>query len=218
MRSALAAVANLEQLLRSRNVAPKSIAQVLPDLEHCCSGLVADFEALRQALPGALAASSPAAVRDYLAQQVYAFETAIRGATRRTLNAAGRLRLEGTVVEVSSNLAGLLPLAAPALADDRPDHFKGQPAQSLEQALTNLSEYNAKLQGILAQEQLSAKDSHQVHELTYTLENALERIDDELEELAETLEALHVASETAELDKVRALGATYLDKARPIVQ
>lgn len=110
MRSALAAVANLEQLLRSRNVAPKSIAQVLPDLEHCCSGLVADFESMRQALPGARVASSPAAVRAFLTHQVDAFETAIRTATRRTLNAAGRLRLENTVVKVSSDLAGLLPL------------------------------------------------------------------------------------------------------------
>ncbi len=110
MRSALAAVANLEQLLRSRNVAPKSIAQVLPDLEHCCSSLVADFEAMRQALPGARVASSPAAVRAFLTHQVNAFEAAIRTATRRTLNAAGRLRLENTVIEVSSDLAGLLPL------------------------------------------------------------------------------------------------------------
>ncbi len=110
MRSALAAVANLEQLLRSRNVAPKSIAQVLPDLEHCCSNLVADFEAMRQALPGARAAHSPAALRAFLTQQAHTFETAIRAANRRTLNAAGRLRLENAVIEVSSELAGLLPL------------------------------------------------------------------------------------------------------------
>lgn len=118
---------------------------------------------------------------------------------------------------ISLSLAGLLPLATPALADDRPDHFKGKPAETLEQALANFSEYNAKLKEILNKQTLTAQDSHQVHELTYTLENALERIEDELENLAETLESLHVASETAATDKVRALGTQYLDKAQQII-
>ncbi len=50
----------------------------------------------------------------------------------------------------------------------------------------------------------------EVHRLTYTIEAALEKISDELEELAETLEEIHIASETVEPETMTAKGKEYL--------
>ena len=44
------------------------------------------------------------------------------------------------------------------------------------QAVANFSEYNGKLEGLIQQEHLSPQDMHEVHMLTYTLENALAKI------------------------------------------
>lgn len=104
------------------------------------------------------------------------------------------------------------------LADDRPDHYQGKPAETLEQAMANFAEYNQKLADILGKKELQAADMHKVHELTYTLENALEKIRDELEELAETLEDIHVASEHANIADVKKHGTVYLETARKIVK
>jgi hypothetical protein len=57
----------------------------------------------------------------------------------------------------------------------------------------------------------------QIHELTYTLENALEKIDREMQTLTKTLEALHVASETADFGGTRSQGEAYLATARKLV-
>jgi hypothetical protein len=103
--------------------------------------------------------------------------------------------------------------ALPVLADDRPQHFAGEPAESLEQALANFAEYNARIAAILEQDELDPTDLGRIHELTYTLENALERIDEEYDRLEEQLEELHLASEGADTDKARQLGETYLGNA-----
>jgi hypothetical protein len=57
-----------------------------------------------------------------------------------------------------------------------------------------------------------------VHELTYTLENALETINAEFTELAKTLEATHVASESGDAKKTKEEGTRYLNTARQIVK
>lgn len=62
-------------------------------------------------------------------------------------------------------------------SDDRPDHFKGVPSETLEAAVGNFSEYNKKLAEILAKDELTPEDMVHVHELTYTLENALEKLE-----------------------------------------
>lgn len=113
----------------------------------------------------------------------------------------------------------IFSLAVPSLAfaDERPDHYQGKAAETLEQALANFSEYNKKFAAVLAKKELVAADMHQVHELTYTMENALEKIREELEELAQTLEEVHVASESADVAAVKKHGELYLDTARKIV-
>ncbi len=115
-------------------------------------------------------------------------------------------------------LAALLVLTGcfslTSFASERPDHFKGEPAETIEQALANFSAYNTRLSEILEQEELTMADLAQIHQLTYTLENALERIDDDLENLAEILETLHLSSETADIEAARSNAEAYLNGAR----
>lgn len=111
-----------------------------------------------------------------------------------------------------------LAIGFSAKADEqRPEHFEGEPAETLEQALANFSEYNDKLAAILAKDELSPKDLYEVHQLTYTLENALDKIRNEYEDLAETLEEVHVASEHNDTGTVKSSGKAYLDAGRQLV-
>lgn len=110
-----------------------------------------------------------------------------------------------------------LSASGSALAQ-RPDHFKGKKAETLNEAVANFSEYNKKLSAILAKRDLAPADMVKIHELTYTLENALENIRAELAALAETLEEVHVASERLDAAAVKARGQTYLRTAREIVR
>ncbi len=102
----------------------------------------------------------------------------------------------------------------PAMAQDRPDHFHGKSPETLSQALEYFSEYNAKVAELLAKEELDIHDLVAIHELTYTLENSLEKNRSELAELADMLEDLHVATETADYEGARTHGRAYLEKAR----
>ncbi len=112
----------------------------------------------------------------------------------------------------------VLIFSALTFADERPDHFKGKPAETLEQAVANFSKYNNKLANILAKDNLSPEELHSIHELTYTLENALEKINAEFAELAKMLETVHVASETADAKTVKNQGTRYLDTAFQVIK
>lgn len=110
-------------------------------------------------------------------------------------------------------------LAQPALADsERPDHYKGEPSETLEQAVKNFSEYNAKLETALAAEDLDLAKLDEIHQLTYTLENALNKIKADLDELSETLEAVHKASEHGDAETATREGANYLRVSRTLVK
>ncbi|TVS13812.1 MAG: hypothetical protein EA419_00780 [Wenzhouxiangella sp.] len=111
----------------------------------------------------------------------------------------------------------LLIMASLAMASERADHFEGKPADTLEEALANFSTYNARLAEIIAGDQLDTLAVFEVHQLTYTLENALEKIREELAELAEVLEEVHVASEHNDGETVQARGRVYLKTARTLL-
>ncbi|RUO62243.1 DUF6746 family protein [Pseudidiomarina insulisalsae] len=102
--------------------------------------------------------------------------------------------------------------------DQRYEHFKGQPAKNLDQALFNLANFNAKLAEILAKDELSPSDMATIHQLSYTLENALQRLDEEVDELQVVLEEVHLASESMDYDTVKNQGKTYLDTTAKIVK
>lgn len=99
----------------------------------------------------------------------------------------------------------------------RPAHYKGEPAETTQQAVTNLNQYNPRLEAILAKGELTAMDMHEVHQLTYTLENALQRIHADLETTAALLEEVHLASETDKPEVVQKRGKAYLEGVRALV-
>lgn len=115
---------------------------------------------------------------------------------------------------VVSTATALLLFGTAAQADDRPAHFKGATASSWSEAQDNLTKYNKELADILAQDKLTPQDGAKVHELTYSLENALEYMEEAIEELAEQLEEVHVASEKNELDTIKNKGTIYLDNVK----
>ena len=110
---------------------------------------------------------------------------------------------------------GLLLSAAVPASDV--DHYEGKKAETLEEAVTHLREYNGRLEALLDKEELSADDHARVHELSYTLENALQRIEKELPGIAEDLESVHLASERQEAETVRSDGRKYLEQVDTLI-
>ncbi|MBE0493959.1 MAG: hypothetical protein IBX48_06410 [Thiomicrospira sp.] len=102
-------------------------------------------------------------------------------------------------------------------SNDKAQHFKGQPSHTLEQAVKNFSEYNKKLAVIMQKEKLEPVDMAEIHELTYTLENALEKIENALEQIEDDLEDVHQASEKGQYDKALKKGRAYLKNAQTII-
>lgn len=110
-------------------------------------------------------------------------------------------------------------LSTPLLASDdkRPDHFEGKKSETLEQALDNLREYNQKLAAVM-QGELTPQKMAEIHQLTYTLEEALQKLDDEVETLQDVLEEVHLGSERMDFDNVKSNGKKYLENSGKIVQ
>lgn len=121
-----------------------------------------------------------------------------------------------TVIRYFTAVVATVLLALPAIAGET-DHFKGQPANTLEQAVANISEYNNQLETLLTSE-LSPEVLGQIHILTYTLENALEKLDDSIDQLEDTLEKVHKASEHADSETVQSAGKQYLSNSRKIIK
>ncbi|WP_333607414.1 DUF6746 family protein [Arsukibacterium sp.] len=109
-----------------------------------------------------------------------------------------------------------LGFSSTALAE-RPDHFKGKPADTLQQAVANFQQYNAKLASLLAAE-LTPERMVEIHQLTYTLENALQKIHAETAALQLVLEEVHVGSEHMDFDKVKSEGQRYLNNAKQLIK
>ncbi|MDT7525066.1 MAG: DUF6746 family protein [Pseudidiomarina maritima] len=112
--------------------------------------------------------------------------------------------------------SGVAFAPASQASDDRPDHFKGKPSENLEQALDNLREYNKKLAEVLNGE-LTPQKMGEIHQLTYTLEVALQRLETEVDDLQDVLEEVHKGSEHMDFDKVKKNGKQYLQTSGKIV-
>ncbi|NLY25992.1 MAG: hypothetical protein GX049_00340 [Alcaligenaceae bacterium] len=96
-------------------------------------------------------------------------------------------------------------------------HFAGDQSATLEQALENFSSNNKQVAQLLKGE-VSEVDMAKIHELTYSLENALEKIRKDLDSLADTLENLHNASEVMKRDEVIKEGQKYISTAQKVVK
>ncbi|MDI5891123.1 DUF6746 family protein [Halomonas rhizosphaerae] len=109
-------------------------------------------------------------------------------------------------------------LATPILAEEKPGtHFEGEPSDSLAEAVANFSKYNQELADLLAKDELTRREIGEIHILTYSLENALEKIEEDVEEMAEVLEEVHLGSETSNVERVRSNGEIYLESARTLI-
>jgi hypothetical protein len=104
-------------------------------------------------------------------------------------------------------------LAGPAVADERADHYAPVASDTLPEAVTNFTDYNAMMADILARETLGGQDMEDIHQLTYTLETALARMIADAQALAVTLEEVHLASEGSDPAALRTLAQDYLDTA-----
>jgi hypothetical protein len=89
-------------------------------------------------------------------------------------------------------------------------HFEGKRAETFAEALQNFETANGKLEEYLEDGAPEPADLAHIHELTYTLENALKVIRSELNELAITLEEVHLASERGDTEIVVEAGRNYL--------
>lgn len=106
-------------------------------------------------------------------------------------------------------LSMLISLSASA-HNERPDHFSGKTVTTEAQARSYFSQYNQKLAVLLASPELSPVQLLEIHEITYTLENALSKLPAESAKLADLLESLHVASEYANSSDAKKQGEQYL--------
>ena len=116
----------------------------------------------------------------------------------------------------SSLLALALSLSANAFAEG-PAHFEGQKFNDIAQAVSVFNEYNKRFEEKLGGE-LTGLDLHEIHELTYTMENAVAFITQSMYTVAEELEAVHQATEISNADVVRKSGQKYLELSRSIVR
>ena len=113
-------------------------------------------------------------------------------------------------------LSGLLVVSGVTFASEA-RHFKGETAETLTEAVQQFSEYNKKLHEILKTGSVEPKEMGDIHIMTYTLENALAKIEKELETIEELLEDVHKASEHGDTQKVLKQGQKYLEKAQTLV-
>ncbi|GHG68916.1 hypothetical protein GCM10010919_18370 [Alishewanella longhuensis] len=119
---------------------------------------------------------------------------------------------------ILATVVGIFTLSSQTtFASDRPAHFKGEAIANTQQALVTLADANAKLTTILAGE-LNPTTMTEVHQLTYTLENALALIPAADDEIKEVLEEVHLGSETMDAERVRNNGEYYLQLAKKLTK
>ncbi|WP_321275750.1 DUF6746 family protein [Thiomicrorhabdus indica] len=91
-------------------------------------------------------------------------------------------------------MTALMAMTTTAMASED-KHFDAQMPTSFMQAQQQLVEGKAELAKIVADGEVSMAEMGKVHQLTYSLENALEFMEEEMEQIQETLERVHKGSE-----------------------
>ncbi len=109
-----------------------------------------------------------------------------------------------------ATIGSLLFTGFMAQADEKYSHFPSLEAPTTSAALCNLATFNEKLQAIATKKELSPEDMVKVHELTYTLENAIVRLKKDLDTIAVDLEKVHKASEHLNQNIIKNSGDKYL--------
>ncbi|WEJ62437.1 DUF6746 family protein [Thiomicrorhabdus lithotrophica] len=96
-------------------------------------------------------------------------------------------------------------------------HFKGGKVENLSEAVQAFSEQNKKFAAIIEKGSIELKEMGDIHQMTYSMENALRKIKAEVAEMEVLLEEVHEASEHGEKQKVLKEGQKYLEKAQTLV-
>ena len=113
-------------------------------------------------------------------------------------------------------ISGLLSVHSLSLASES-KHFKGEQVETLEQAVKSFSANNKKFAAMIQDGEIDLKEMGEIHQLTYSMENALKKIKSELEKTEELLEEVHEASEHGQTKTVLKDGRKYLEKAQTLV-
>lgn len=104
--------------------------------------------------------------------------------------------------------------AVAGIAEERVSHYEPETSETLAQAMDNFVTYNRRMEEIIARDPLTVDDMEEVHELTYTLEVALARINEELGALPTVLEEVHLSSEGDNPARLRGVAEVYLEQAK----
>ena len=101
-------------------------------------------------------------------------------------------------------------MSTPLLATDV-DHYKGKPSPDLKSALCNLQSHDADFKAMIGNDPMKVEDLAKLHQMTYTMEVALQKVQQELVKAAESLEKVHKASEVLAGDNVKVTAPDYLN-------
>lgn len=107
--------------------------------------------------------------------------------------------------------------ADPEPVPNRVAHYEGKQADTVAGSLANLREANAELRTLL-EGALTEDDMHDVHSLSYTLEEALKEIAAEVKELQDVVEDVHLGSEGMKQELVRSKGLDYLQRIEQLLK
>ena len=113
-------------------------------------------------------------------------------------------------------IIGLLTISSLVQASEY-SHFKGENVDNLDQAVKVFSTQNKKFSEIIKNGNVSLEEMGQIHQITYSMENALRKIKLEVTEMEYLLENVHKASEYGGNQKVIEDGQKYLEKAQTLV-
>lgn len=120
-----------------------------------------------------------------------------------------------TITALTLSLTTLLVSQFATAGDsERARHFKGITPTSVENAQEIIAEYNGKIAELTSKGKMEITDLGSIHMYTYTLENAVAYLREDLTKLADTLETLHLLSESTDIAKAQAQGKTYLKDAK----
>lgn len=95
-------------------------------------------------------------------------------------------------------------------------HFKGEKPETLAEAFAILEKYNSQLEARI-QYELTPYTMAEIHQMSYSLENALVFIEEHLYKTQENLEKVHIASETMDTETVQGKGKEYLQGSKDLL-
>jgi hypothetical protein len=108
------------------------------------------------------------------------------------------------------------PLHAADPAPPRVDHYQARQADGIAETVANLKEANRKLAELLGGE-VDEYAMHDIHSLSYTIEESLLRLANELRQLHGIAGDMHFATEGMKRDAVIDYGEAYLSGVRKII-